>query len=316
MSESTMTTIADGGVVPRPSAAEVVAAYLVSADVSLSTRTTYARALGVYSGWIDGGSRQILSIRRSDLVEYKHFLMVDRHLAPRTVNLYLAAVRGLHRWAEAERIVPDPTRGLRDLPTGPSDRTALTLEEARSLLAVPAEGPAGLRDRAIVSLMTRRGLRCCEVARARVGDLATVGGVRVLRVRGKGRAAAAEYVVLGAAAADVDAWLSARGPAGSDDPLFVGLGNRQRGGPITTRTVERAVSAALAAAGVTGPGVSAHSLRHTAVTLALAAGADVREVQAMARHRRIDTTIGYAHDLERIRGVPEAAVDSLLDEEK
>lgn len=311
-----MTTIAEGGVVPRPSAAEVVAAYLVSADVSLSTRTTYARALGVYSGWIDGGSRQILLIRRSDLVEYKHFLMTVRGLAPRTVNLYLAAVRGLHRWAEAERIAPDPTRGLHDLPTGPSDRTSLTLEEARRLLSVPAEGPAGLRDRAIVSLMLRRGLRCCEVSRARMGDLRSVGGTRVLYVRGKGRAGAAEYVVLGAAAGDLDAWVAARGPAGPDDPLFCGLGNRQRGGPITTRTVERVVAAALAAAGVSGPGVSAHSLRHTAVTLALAAGADVREVQQMARHRRVDTTLRYAHDLERIRGVPEAAVDGLLDGEE
>lgn len=58
--------------------------------------------------------------------------------------------------------------------------------------------------------------------------------------------------------------------------------------------------------------LSPHSLRHTAVTLALQAGASLQETQAMARHQSITTTMIYAHTLHRLAQAPERKIYSLL----
>jgi integrase/recombinase XerD len=58
--------------------------------------------------------------------------------------------------------------------------------------------------------------------------------------------------------------------------------------------------------------LTAHCLRHTAVTLALQAGATIQEVQAFARHANINTTLIYAHNIDRIRDAPERKIDALL----
>jgi site-specific recombinase XerD len=51
-------------------------------------------------------------------------------------------------------------------------------------------------------------------------------------------------------------------------------------------------------AGFDSERLTAHSLRHTAITLSLLAGASLQEVQQFARHSSIDTTQIYAHNLE------------------
>lgn len=58
--------------------------------------------------------------------------------------------------------------------------------------------------------------------------------------------------------------------------------------------------------------ICTHSFRHTAVTLALQAGVDVRHIQMMARHADISTTLIYAHDLERAAINPEKSIASYL----
>jgi integrase len=59
--------------------------------------------------------------------------------------------------------------------------------------------------------------------------------------------------------------------------------------------------------------LTAHSLRHTAITLALVGGATVQQAQAMARHANINTTMIYAHNLERMDRAAEDALSGLLD---
>lgn len=54
-------------------------------------------------------------------------------------------------------------------------------------------------------------------------------------------------------------------------------------------------------AGFNPPRLTAHSLRHTAMTLALKGGATLQQVQQFARHRLIETTLHYAHNLEYVQ---------------
>ena len=69
---------------------------------------------------------------------------------------------------------------------------------------------------------------------------------------------------------------------------------------------------AMAREGIKSAKLTAHSLRHTAVTFALLGGATIQETQAMARHASINTTMIYAHNLDRMAAGAEHSVDAYL----
>ena len=59
--------------------------------------------------------------------------------------------------------------------------------------------------------------------------------------------------------------------------------------------------------------LTAYSLRHTAITLSLIGGATAQEARVMARHADINTTLIYAHNINRIKQAPEKKIDELLE---
>ena len=87
---------------------------------------------------------------------------------------------------------------------------------------------------------------------------------------------------------------------------------RNRGGRMTTRSISRIAKQAMREQGIDSPRLTAHSMRHTAVTLALLGGATVQETQAMARHASVTTTMRYAHNLDRAEAKAEHSVDAVL----
>ena len=107
-------------------------------------------------------------------------------------------------------------------------------------------------------------------------------------------------------------YLEARGETDPEAPLFASIGNRNAGGRMTTRTISRMAKEAMAACGISSAKLTAHSLRHTAVTFALLGGATVQEAQAMARHASISTTMIYAHNLDRLNAGAERAADRFM----
>ena len=312
----TLATTAGGQIQSTANVADVIAAYLAELDASEKTRGTYARALRQYAAWLEGEGLALEQTTRASVMEYKRHLEASK--SANTTNLYLVAVRGLYTWLNAKTGYPNVAEGVRGLKKAAQvGKDALTLSQARDLLNAEADGEQGLRDKAMVALMLRRGLRTVEVSRADVGDLRQVGGKAVLYVQGKGHTAKDDFIVLGEGAERaVSAYLKARraagGNVGEDQPLFSATGNRNRGGRMTTRAVSRIAKEAMRAQGIDSPHITAHSLRHTAVTLSLVGGATVQEAQAMARHANVATTMIYAHNLEKIEAKAEAALDVLL----
>ena len=294
-----------------------VAAYLADLDVSDKSRATYGRALGSWLRWLEAEGLAVNTVTGAHAMAYK------RHLAeshkPSTVNAYLVAARGLYAWLNVRTGYPNVFAGVRGV-RGSGNRTstahdALSVDQARRVAAHrDGDSLGSLRDAAMVNVMLRCGLRTVEVVRADVGDLRTMGGRSVLFVWGKGRASADEFVVLDRAAlAPITAYLQARGAVSDHEPLFAGVGNRNAGGRLTTRTVSRVAKRTMEAEGIVDGRFTAHSLRHTAVTLALLGGATVQEAQAMARHADISTTLIYSHNLDRLQGVAERSVSAILE---
>ena len=99
-------------------------------------------------------------------------------------------------------------------------------------------------------------------------------------------------------------YLEARGEVTATDPMFASTRNTRAsrvGARVARRTVQQICAKYYGKADVTG---RAHTLRHTAATLALKNGADLLQVQAMLRHTDSKTTARYAHALNRVEENP------------
>lgn len=277
---------------------ELVPDWLAGIDVAPETKQTCRRGLQLFFDWLSRWGRQLgpLAIRtwREEL---------RKAYAPSSVNTWLSGTRSFFSWALEMGLVPyDPTAGVRGATRrGTSTahkRGELTANEVLRVLATCDDAPAGKRNRAIISLMAYCALRQVEVQRADVEDLKTKDGRLVLWVQGKGRVAKDEFVVLPAPAEDaVRAWCAVH-PSGRG-ALFVSLGPRNHGRRLSRRSIRRLVKDAYRAAGVVGNDKTTHSLRHSAISTAIRNGASVTQVQAMARHANVNTTMIYFHETGR-----------------
>ena len=178
-------------------------------------------------------------------------------------------------------------------------------EEAKRLLAMAKS----LKVRLLLSLAYGCGLRAGEVVRLRAGDIdSALGIIRVVQAKGRKD----RHVMLPPdLLAMLRQWWKARPTRHDGDVpreqcwLFPG---RTPGRPLTTRQFSRLFHQAVAAAGITKP-VTLHCLRHSFATHLLESGTDIRHIQALLGHRKLETTARYT----RVATDTIAAIDSPLD---
>jgi integrase/recombinase XerC/integrase/recombinase XerD len=83
--------------------------------------------------------------------------------------------------------------------------------------------------------------------------------------------------------------------------LFTSISDRNQGEALTTRSISRIVKQIFRGVGLDSRRLTAHSLRHTAITLSIKGGASLQQAQAMARHTDPKTTMIYFHNLNRLQ---------------
>lgn len=269
-------------------------------DASQKTIQTYTWSLRQFFSFLQAeGIRQPT---RDDILSYKAFL-ANEGKKPTTQQNYLAAVRQLFKWTEREGIYPniaDNVKGIK-VNTKRHKRDYLTKRQVNSLLQSLADGKTiqEVRDYAMIRLMVTCGLRTIEVSRANVEDLRPRGDHTVLYVLGKGRHERSDFVKVPPKAEEaIRKYIAMRGKLSGADPLFASTSNKNLNGRMTTRAISGIVKARMKAVGLDNPQVTAHSLRHSAVTIPLQAGIDIREVRQYARHGDVSTTIIYDHSLK------------------
>ncbi len=278
--------------------------FLEAQDVAAASKSTYRRQLKPFLTWLQQTDRLRLLTRltREDILAYKEALFAQGRSAY-TVSGYLVVVRKFFEWLEAQKVYPNIAKGVKGAKRSKGFRKdCLTPGQIREALALMDQStPEGLRDYALFNLLVRTGLRTIEVARATVGDLRQESGEAVLWIQGKGRDSKDDFVLLVEdTLRPLRLMLSARGKVLDTEPLFCSFSDKNTGQAMTTRSISRIIKEALKRAGLDSSRLSAHSLRHTAITLALKGGATLQQAQAMARHTDPKTTLVYVHNLARV----------------
>jgi integrase/recombinase XerD len=205
----------------------------------------------------------------------------------------VVAVRGLHRFALLDGLVPDdvahevkPPTPARRLPKAVPVETVVALIEAAGMV----EGPRGLRDRALLELLYSTGARISEAVGLDVDDIDRTD--RTVLLDGKG--GRQRLVPIGRPAlAMLEAYLvRAR-------PVLVARGRgssavflNSRGTGLSRQSAWNALKAAAQRAGIAET-VSPHVLRHSFATHLVEGGADVRVVQELLGHASVTTTQVY-----------------------
>lgn len=176
----------------------------------------------------------------------------------------------------------------RRLSTLPRYTDEATIE--RIIAACGTTTPAELRDRAIILLLARLGLRAGDIWQMRIADIDW--GQGLLRVHGKGRRTIALPLPQDAGDA-VLAYLEQARPVVAEDRLFLCVCAPFK--PFASSSeISGILSRLLARAGITGVPTGAHMFRHSLATKLLRKGAGLDAVGAVLRHQSPDTTSIYA----------------------
>ncbi len=283
--------------------------YLDSTPKTVETYTKALRQLAKYLSF-----HGITQPKREDLIAFREDLKASGH-KPTTVQNYITAAKLFFSWTAQEGLYPNIAEHLKGAKLDREHkRDYLTSGQVKEVLEhIEQNSLKGLRDYAILCLMVTGGLRTIEVSRADIGDLRAVGGFSVLYLQGKGRDEKTEYTKLSQPVERaIRAYLAARGTASETDPLFTSTSNNNAGNRLSTRSISGIVKDRLKAAGYDSARLTAHSLRHTAVTLSLLAGKDITEVQQFARHANISTTMIYNHALDKAKNSCSDAITNAI----
>jgi site-specific recombinase XerD len=156
----------------------------------------------------------------------------------------------------------------------------------------------GVRNRAILLLLSRLGFRASDVAGLRLADFDWKDGT--VLVSGKSRREA--HLPLPQDVGDAVLRYLEHRPDCATQRVFIRL--QAPRGPLGPAGVSAVAARAMRRAGVSAPSYGAHILRHTAATQMLRGGVPLDEVRTILRHRSMDMTATYAKvDLELLRAV-------------
>jgi integrase/recombinase XerD len=268
-----------------------------------NTLTSYRRDLARYGQFLSHrGISDPAQVRESDVTE---FLASLREGAPERPSLSassaartLVAVRGFHRFLALEgETGTDPAVGVAPPKVPKRLPKAISVTDVENLLSAASlgDGPAALRDRAMLEVLYGAGARISEAVGLDLDDI-DLGdvdpGQGSVRLFGKGNKE--RVVPLGSYAREaVTAYTVRARPSmalrGKGTPaLFL----NQRGGRLSRQGAWAAIHAAAERAGL-GNSVSPHTLRHSFATHMLNGGADVRVVQELLGHASVTTTQIY-----------------------
>lgn len=238
-------------------------------------------------------TRPILERYQRTLAQYRG--ANDRPLSVRAQRNRLLAVQLWFKWLLKQHYLPANPAADLDLPrqTFRLPKTILSpLEVETVLTAIDVTTPFGIRDRALLETLYSTAMRRSEVIKLRVTDIDLERGIVEIR-EGKGRKD--RFVPIGdRACAWIAKYLDAVRPQLQLEPDSGVLFLTHFGQAFSPTPLSLLVHQRIEAAGLGKTG-SCHVFRHSCATAMLDNGADIRFVQELLGHSRLDTTQLYTH---------------------
>lgn len=242
----------------------------------------------------------IRQISASDVFDFLSYLANDRivnpdgcvpdyGIAPTSRARKLSAIKSFYKYltVRTKQLSDNPVADLEYPKLRKSLPKYLTLDQSAALLKA-VSGPNEKRDYAILMIFLNCGIRRSELVGLNLTDVYEDR----LRIIGKGNKE--RFVYFGSACRKaIDAYLLERNKKIlSDNRALFGSRDSNR---ISVTAVHRLVKKYLIVAGIDADNFSAHKLRHTAATMMLSGGVDVKTVQEVLGHENLNTTQIYTH---------------------
>lgn len=242
----------------------------------------------------------IRSIDTSEIFDFLSYLANDRAVNPENPApdygisasaraRKLSAIKSFYKYltVRTKQLTENPVADLEYPKLRKSLPKYLTMEQSAALLQA-VSGPNEKRDYAILMLFLNCGIRRSELVGLNLTD------VYEDRIRVVGKGNKERFVYFGSACRKaIDAYIPIRNKQVlTDNKALFGSRDNNR---ISVTAVHRLVKKALMQAGLDSTQFSAHKLRHTAATMMLSGGVDVKTVQEVLGHENLNTTQIYTH---------------------
>ena len=242
----------------------------------------------------------VKAINTSDVFDFLSYLANDRTpnpeasvpdygISPASRARKLSAIKSFYKYltVRTKQLQENPVADLEYPKLRKSLPRYLTLDQSAALLQA-VSGPNEKRDYAIIMLFLNCGIRRSELVGLNLTD------VYEDRIRVVGKGNKERFVYFGSSCRKaIDAYLPERNKKVlSDNRALFGSRDNNR---ISVTAVHRLIKKYLLAAGLDASNFSAHKLRHTAATMMLSGGVDIKTVQEVLGHENLNTTQIYTH---------------------
>lgn len=284
-------------------------------DVDDTTIKTYIKGVKNFINWIHDNA--IKFIDKSVILAYKDYLLYA--YADTTASTYFSGVKNFFKFLEEYIGIPNITRNVKSIPIERTHRKQALAKN--QILKIKNDIESNLislqenRDYIIFKLLLYNGLRTIELHRTNKSDIKYEDGSFIIMIQGKGKKAKTQKAVLmDSVAIPLLQYLEMR-KTDTYEPLFISLSTNTYGRRLSTKSISKIIKQMLKRNGYNSKELTAHSLRHTAITFALLGGATLQETQILGRHADINTTTIYAHNIDRIKNAPEHYIEDYLNSE-
>ena len=298
----------------------------IKARKSIYTSKSYERDIKDFFCVNSTSDISIEEIKKVSILHTQNYIMklMDKNMSSATINRKISSLSALYKWLLKYQ---DNSTGIQIIKYNPfgnlkeekpvinnKETEFLTKEECKILLeSIDTSTILGHRNKTILALALTTALRKSEIINIKIKHITTHTGYDVVKVRRKG--GKEDIVKLqGNVLTMINEYvkLTKRNKISSgEEYLFIGHstnGNNKE--KLDSSTLNYMIKKACKNAGI-DKNIRVHSTRHTAITLAILAGATVEKVRDFAAHKNLATTNRYIHSVDKLKNNAGDLIDVL-----
>jgi integrase/recombinase XerD len=259
-----------------------------------NTLSAYRQDLAEFQRAV-GGGRRVTAIQAGDVLGFRNDLSAERGLSAATVKRRLACLRAMFGWLVRRDVLDTSPFAKTELRIRLPARLPRCLDTRDVRRLMRHRGSHGIDCALAIALLLATGIRVGELTALRLDDVDAISGR--LKIFGKGSRERTVFVTDQRLREELRQYVASRhGTAGQTAQASLLID--EQGRTLSAARIRHAIAGLGRVAGVKRH-VTPHMLRHTAATMLLESGTDIRFVQRLLGHRSIVTTQIYTHVSDR-----------------